>query len=58
MEYTHPMFTFEALETQKDLPSLNGQRNTYFCGSYLGYGFHEDAVRSAVKVAEKFGIYL
>jgi predicted NAD/FAD-binding protein len=58
MEYSHPMFTFEALKTQKDLPALNGQRNTYFCGSYLGYGFHEDAVRSAVKVAEKFGIYL
>lgn len=58
MEYTHPIFTFEALETQKDLPALNGQRNTYFCGSYLGHGFHEDAVRSAVKVAEKFGIDL
>ncbi|TFH39749.1 MAG: FAD-dependent oxidoreductase [Chrysiogenales bacterium] len=58
IEYTHPMFTFEALETQKGLPGLNGQRNTYFCGSYCGYGFHEDAVRSAVTVAEQFGIDL
>lgn len=58
IEYTHPMFTFDALKTQQDLPVLNGQNNTCFCGSYFGYGFHEDAVRSAVKVAEKFGIDL
>jgi predicted NAD/FAD-binding protein len=58
LEYTHPTFTFEALKTQNDLPNLNGERNTYFCGSYFGYGFHEDAVRSAVGVAEKFGIAL
>jgi predicted NAD/FAD-binding protein len=58
IEYTHPMYTFDALETQKNLPNLNGQENTYFCGSYFGYGFHEDAVRSAVQVTKKFGIEL
>ena len=58
IEYTHPMFTFDALKTQQDLPGLNGRNNTCFCGSYFGYGFHEDAVRSAVRVAEKFGIDL
>jgi len=58
IEYTHPMYTFDALETQKNLPNLNGQKNTYFCGSYFGYGFHEDAVRSAVQVTKKFGIEL
>jgi predicted NAD/FAD-binding protein len=56
MEYTHPMYTFDALETQRNLPNFNGQKNTYFCGSYFGYGFHEDAVRSAVQVTKKFGI--
>lgn len=58
MEYTHPMYTFDALETQRNLPNFNGQKNTYFCGSYFGYGFHEDAVRSAVEVTKKFGIEL
>jgi len=58
LAYTHPLFTFEALKSQKELATLNGRRNTYFCGSYLGSGFHEDAVRSAVKVAERFGIEL
>jgi uncharacterized protein len=56
--YTHPMYTAEALAAQLLLPGLNGRRHTFFCGSYLGYGFHEDALRSGVKVAEAFGIHL
>jgi predicted NAD/FAD-binding protein len=55
---THPIFTFDAIDSQKRLPQLNGRGRTYFCGSYFGYGFHEDAVRSAVQVAEAFGINL
>jgi uncharacterized protein len=56
--YHHPMYTAEAIATQQSLPGLNGQRHTFFCGSYFGYGFHEDALRSGVKVAEAFGINL
>lgn len=56
--YSHPVFTFDSLATQSQLPTLNGKRRTYFCGSYFGYGFHEDAVRSAVDVARRFGIEL
>jgi predicted NAD/FAD-binding protein len=55
MTYRHPLYTFESMATQKDLPLLNGRKNTYFCGSYFGYGFHEDAVRSAVAVGRCFG---
>ncbi len=58
IRYRHPMYTFESLATQKELPNLNGCNNTYFCGSYFGYGFHEDAVRSAVKVGAAFGVTL
>lgn len=53
--YLHPAYTFESLETREELPSLNGRRGTYFCGSYFGCGFHEDAVRSAVQVGRAFG---
>lgn len=53
--FTHPIYTFDAIASQDRLPGLNHCRNTYFCGSYFGYGFHEDAVRSAVRVAEFFG---
>jgi len=56
--YTHPVYTKAAMASQAKLPVLNGVRNTYFCGSYFGYGFHEDAVRSAVAVAKHFGIDL
>ncbi len=56
--YTHPMYTFESIGTQEGLSRLNGDRNTYFCGSYFGYGFHEDAVRSAVQMGRLFGLEL
>lgn len=55
MVYTHPTFTFASLGTQAQLPQLQGVRGTYYCGSYHGYGFHEDAVRSGLAVAAHFG---
>ena len=58
LTYTHPMFTFESLATQPQLAKLNGANRTSYCGSYFGYGFHEDAVRAATLVAESFGISL
>jgi predicted NAD/FAD-binding protein len=58
MVYHHPMYTFESMSTQPELHSLNGKRNTYFCGAYFGYGFHEDGTRSAVEMARLFGIDL
>lgn len=56
--YTHPLYTFDALSSQDSLREMNGANNTFFCGAYLGYGFHEDAVRSAIEVADRFGIEL
>lgn len=55
---THPLYSFESMATQDRLRQMNGQRKTWFCGSYFGYGFHEDAVTSAIQVAQKFGITL
>lgn len=54
-DYQHPQYSFASLATQAELPTLNGQRNSWFCGSYFGYGFHEDAVRSAVAVGSALG---
>jgi predicted NAD/FAD-binding protein len=54
-EYTHPFFDRTALEAQKQLWSLQGCRGTWFCGSYFGYGFHEDALQSGLAVAEQLG---
>lgn len=55
-EYTHPLFDSSALSAQDELWRLQGQRNTWFCGSYFGYGFHEDALQSGLAVAEAFGV--
>ena len=57
-EYTHPKYTHQSLSTQEDIININGSNNLYFCGSYCRYGFHEDAVLSAVRVAEKLGCEL
>lgn len=53
--YEHPMFTREALAQRPHLARLNGERNTWFAGSYFGNGFHEDAVCSGIEVAKGFG---
>jgi len=57
-DYHHPQYSFASLTTQAELPTLNGRNNSWFCGSYFGYGFHEDAVRSAVAVGHDFGVEL
>lgn len=56
MTYHHPVFHNEALRAQKRLDEIQGKQNTWFCGSYCGYGFHEDALTSSVKVCEQLGI--
>jgi predicted NAD/FAD-binding protein len=56
--YSHPTYTFASMDTQEKLATLNGPNRTYFCGSYFGYGFHEDAVRSAAAVGREFGLEL
>lgn len=51
--YTHPLFDIEAVKAQKELYLLNETGPIYFCGSYFGYGFHEDALISSVKLCNK-----
>ena len=53
--YSHPYFDQAALSTHTELWSLQGQRRSWFCGSYFGYGFHEDALQSGLAVAEQLG---
>lgn len=58
MTYTHPYYDRAAIASQAGLPGLNGARHTYYCGSYFGWGFHEDAVASAAQVGRAFGAAL
>ena len=51
--YEHPVYSLDAIRAQPELPKLNENGTTYFCGSYFGYGFHEDAFTSALTLARK-----
>ena len=53
--YNHPYFDANSFSAQKQLWKLQGNKNTWFCGSYFGYGFHEDALQSGLAVAEDLG---
>ena len=53
--YEHPLFDSTAIAAQQQLWSLQGQRNTWFCGAYFGAGFHEDGLQSGLAVAEALG---
>ena len=53
--YEHPLFNAKTLAAQDRLWSLQGARNTWFCGSYFGSGFHEDAIQAGLAVAENLG---
>ena len=52
MVYAHPMYTSDSLSARRTLQQLNGQRNTAFCGAYMGNGFHEDGVQSGLAAAQ------
>lgn len=53
--YRHPLFDAASLAAQRRLHVLQGPRRTWFCGSYFGYGFHEDAFTAGLEVAEALG---
>jgi predicted NAD/FAD-binding protein len=59
MEFSHPVFSFECLRLQSELRKLNDSNGrTFFCGSYMGAGFHEDAVHSAMEAINPFCVSL
>jgi uncharacterized protein len=53
--YDHPVFDQAAVDAQGELPLIQGTNRTWFCGSYCGYGFHEDGLKSGIAVARALG---
>jgi uncharacterized protein len=50
--FTHPKFNLQTMKSQSKLKDLQGVNNTFFCGAYHGYGFHEDGIQSAVHISK------
>lgn len=50
--YEHPVFTKKSIESSAGLEKIQGKNNTWFCGAYLGNGFHESGFVSGLNVAE------
>jgi predicted NAD/FAD-binding protein len=51
-DYDHPVLDLAAIRAQAEVPALQGQRNTWFAGAWMGYGFHEDGLKAGLAAAE------
>jgi predicted NAD/FAD-binding protein len=56
LDYAHPVFTRAGIAAQRRHAEISGRNRTHFCGAYWAWGFHEDGVQSAVRVARELGI--
>jgi len=54
--FDHPVFDVAAIKAQERIEDIQGKDHFWFCGAYQRYGFHEDGLLSAIKVAEKMGV--
>ena len=53
INYEHPYYNFETFSKHKEIDNIQGRENIWFCGAYLGYGFHEDGISSSMNVAKR-----
>ncbi len=56
LTYHHPLCTREAIRSQSRWAEISGANRSHFCGAYWFYGFHEDGLNSALRVARAMGI--
>ena len=56
ISYAHPVYTREGHAAQARHGEISGRNRTHFCGAYWRWGFHEDGVESAVRVAKRMGV--
>jgi uncharacterized protein len=54
--YEHPLLDLACIDAQQRLPALQGRRRTWYAGAWTGYGFHEDGLVSALRVARAFDV--
>lgn len=55
-DYAHPVFDAASVAAQRRMPLIQGRGGVWYGGAWLGYGFHEDGLRSALAVALELGV--
>jgi predicted NAD/FAD-binding protein len=53
-DYDHPIMDQGAIDAQQRLPEIQGAGGVWYAGAWTGYGFHEDGLKSALRVAAAF----
>jgi predicted NAD/FAD-binding protein len=56
LSYNHPLYTLDAVRAQARWAEISGVRHLHYCGAYWFYGFHEDGLNSAIRVAQNLGV--
>ncbi|MGF1658603.1 MAG: NAD(P)/FAD-dependent oxidoreductase [Rubrimonas sp.] len=54
-DYAHPLYDAAAFAAQTEIDAIQGRGGVWFAGAWLGYGFHEDALRAGLRVANALG---
>jgi uncharacterized protein len=52
-DYAHPVFDKIAITAQAAMVQLQGRQHTYYCGAWMGYGFHEDGLKAGLEAADR-----
>ena len=55
-DYAHPIFDGPAIAAQQRLASVQGEGGLWLAGAWGSYGFHEDGLKSALRVANGLGV--
>ncbi|MGD9171990.1 MAG: NAD/FAD-binding protein, partial [Candidatus Thiodiazotropha sp.] len=55
-QYDHPIFNQSAIDAQAKLNGIQGRNRVWFCGAWCGYGFHEDGLKSALRIIGDFNV--
>ena len=55
IQYAHPVYTPAGVAAQSRHHEISGRNRTHYCGAYWGWGFHEDGVKSALRVVREIG---
>ena len=50
LKFTHPYYDQSTIINQKNLSKIQNRESILFCGSYFGYGFHEDGIKSSLNM--------